>query len=315
MTLNATVNICKLLSVCHFAAEEAGAIIRQVHQSGDLQAIEKDLSADVTSSDISDPQTIADRRAEKLIVGCLSRAFPNVTLIGEEGTEANSDSSEHAPSVEEARLSDFQSKFPERWLAVPTEDVTVWIDPLDGTKEFTRGDVKSVTVLIGIAVKGRAVAGVISQPFVNSEATNRPKTVWGCAGVGVFGLEASNPRVEGRRKVVTTKSHYNDTIKKYLAKVNPDEIIRAGGCGGKALMLLEGLADAYINPSPGTKGWDTCAPQALIETAGGDWTLPNGSPLLYDRSQPQNLDGFVASIGSEHSSYVGHAKCESSLQT
>lgn len=34
------------------------------------------------------------------------------------------------------------------------------------------------------------------------------------------------------------------------------------------IMLLEGAADAYVFPSLGTKKWDTCAPQAILEAAG-----------------------------------------------
>ena len=45
----------------------------------------------------------------------------------------------------------------------------MWVDPLDGTKEYTEGFLDHVTVLIGIAVGKRAVAGVINQPFFNYE--------------------------------------------------------------------------------------------------------------------------------------------------
>ena len=52
--------------------------------------------------------------------------------------------------------------------ACAESDVTVWVDPLDGTREFVEGPEHwgSVTVLIGVAVKGVPVAGVIHQPFV-----------------------------------------------------------------------------------------------------------------------------------------------------
>jgi len=52
--------------------------------------------------------------------------------------------------------------------ACAESDVTVWVDPLDGTREFVEGPEHwgAVTVLIGVAVKGVPVAGVIHQPFV-----------------------------------------------------------------------------------------------------------------------------------------------------
>ena len=52
--------------------------------------------------------------------------------------------------------------------ACAESDVTVWVDPLDGTREFVEGPEHwgAVTVPIGVAVKGVPVAGVIHQPFV-----------------------------------------------------------------------------------------------------------------------------------------------------
>lgn len=47
----------------------------------------------------------------------------------------------------------------------PLEKVTVFIDPLDATKEFTLGNLFCVVTLVGIAVDGETVAGVMHQPF------------------------------------------------------------------------------------------------------------------------------------------------------
>ena len=71
---------------------------------------------------------------------------------------------------------------PEEWRGAGLADLTVWVDPLDGTKEYTqvifnqrivallivslKGLLDHVTVLIGIAVGSKAVAGVIHQPYL-----------------------------------------------------------------------------------------------------------------------------------------------------
>ena len=52
-----------------------------------------------------------------------------------------------------------------RFTGADVGDLTVWVDPLDATKEYTEGHLDHVTVLIGIAFGDDAVAGVIHQPF------------------------------------------------------------------------------------------------------------------------------------------------------
>ena len=58
-------------------------------------------------------------------------------------------------------------KCPDEYLNIKDEDVVVWVDPLDGTSEFTQGLLDHVTILIGLSVKGKAIGGVIHQPYFN----------------------------------------------------------------------------------------------------------------------------------------------------
>lgn len=59
------------------------------------------------------------------------------------------------------------SECPAEFSTTPAEDIVVWVDPLDGTSEYTQGLLDHVTVLIGLAVNGKAVGGVIHQPYYN----------------------------------------------------------------------------------------------------------------------------------------------------
>jgi 3'(2'), 5'-bisphosphate nucleotidase len=45
--------------------------------------------------------------------------------------------------------------FPAELLALPVKDVALWVDPLDGTKEYTLGIKDAVTVLLGVSYQGR----------------------------------------------------------------------------------------------------------------------------------------------------------------
>ena len=95
-------------------------------------------------------------------------------------------------------------------LMVDLRDVVVFVDPLDGTKEFTQGLHDAVTVMVGITLRGRPLAGVLAQPWggdatgaVAAAAALRgwsggdgdnataaylcgSRCVWGAVGLGVF---------------------------------------------------------------------------------------------------------------------------------
>lgn len=71
-----TVNLLELVAVSVKAADHAGTIVRDIMKQGDLGIVDKG---------INDLQTEADRSAQRFIVASLLEAFPNVTVVGEEG--------------------------------------------------------------------------------------------------------------------------------------------------------------------------------------------------------------------------------------
>jgi len=99
---------------------------------------------------------------------------------------------------------------PPQWSSASMEQLTVWVDPLDGTKEYTQGLLDHVTVLIGIAVGTEAVAGVIHQPYYNYKSqepgAQLGRTFYGLVGGGVYGLTRVLPPSD-KKIVTTTRSH------------------------------------------------------------------------------------------------------------
>ena len=61
----------------------------------------------------------------------------------------------------------------------------MFIDPLDGTKEFLKGNLSAVTVLIGLAINGKSRAGIIHYPFA-PENKDYGKTIFGTVEHGAF---------------------------------------------------------------------------------------------------------------------------------
>lgn len=54
----------------------------------------------------------------------------------------------------------------------------------------------------------------------------------------------------------------------------------------QVMLLMEGRAHVYVFASPGCKKWDTCAPQAILEAAGGILTDMQGDLIPYQATVP-----------------------------
>ncbi|XP_029351962.1 3'(2'),5'-bisphosphate nucleotidase 1 [Echeneis naucrates] len=288
--------VLRLVASAYSVAEKAGSIVRQVLHSGDLGIVEK--------TGANDLQTLADRLAQQSICASLSRRFPKITIIGEEELLFEDVKEE---LIENGQADDIlQKSCPEGYKGLKEEELVVWVDPLDGTKEYTEGLLDNVTVLIGIAYGGRAIAGVINQPFYNYQVGAGAvlgRTMWGMAGIGAFGFQLQE--VPGDQRIVTTtRSHSNKVVTDCVDAMEPHEVIRVGGAGNKIIQLVEGKASAYVFASQGCKKWDTCAPEAILHAAGGKLTDMFGNSYCYDANvKHMNSAGVLATLRN-HDYYV-----------
>jgi len=234
--------------------------------------------------------------------------FPDLKIIGEEGS-LDIDEKKDIVVARQGLMTFCADSIPDNIRELSISDTCIFIDPLDGTKEYTLGHVESVTVLIGIAYKTRSLAGVVHIPFVN-------RTLIGIIGVGTFEMSPSGqitslppPKSLPENVIVTTRSHLTDFLQLVLASMSPDSLIRSGGCGNKSVILVTGQASAYVFPSAGTRLWDTCASEAVVKAAGGQFTNSFGEDIVYDASSGdyQNHDGVLATM-KNHEKYVLNRK-------
>ena len=110
-------------------ADRAGDIVRDIMKKGELGIVEK------TGAD--DLQTQADRSAQNCIVASLAKQFPDLTVVGEEGEQDLSGVPDEW-IVTKADSEAVKVFCPEQFKSVTMKDLTVWVDPLDGTKEYTQ---------------------------------------------------------------------------------------------------------------------------------------------------------------------------------
>ncbi|KFP02615.1 3'(2'),5'-bisphosphate nucleotidase 1, partial [Calypte anna] len=253
--------LMRVVAAAYSAAEKAATIVRNVMAAGDLGIVEK--------TGANDLQTKADRLAQMSICASLARKFPMVTIIGEEEVTADEVTEE---LIEDGHCEEILKKTcPSQYTGIKEEELVIWVDPLDGTKEYTEGLLDHVTVLIGIAYEGKAIAGVINQPYYNYEAGAGAvlgRTIWGVLGLGAFGFQLREVP-GGKHIIITTRSHSSTLVNDCISALNPDSVIRVGGAGNKIIQLIEGKASAYVFASPGCKKWDTCAPEAILHAVGG----------------------------------------------
>lgn len=105
-----------------------------------------------------------------------------------------------------------------------------------------------MTVLIGVAVNGESVGGVIHQPYYNYQVADAKmgRTMWGVVGLGCFGF-THKELPESQRVITTTRSHGTEAVQETIDAMCPTEILRVGGAGHKVPFSLLAMCEQYLN--------------------------------------------------------------------
>ena len=181
-------------------------------------------------------------------------------------------------------------------VRAPLDRIAVFVDPLDGTREFVEGRVEAVQCLVGVAVDGRAVAGAVGIPFDGAGGV----VVFGLAGAGV-GATAPRPPAPPRgpgRPVVAVGDTDDATLRAAYDDALGAEGVRelVGGTGTKILAVAEGRADVAVMNFK-SSSWDTCAPEAVLRAAGGRLTDIFGDAIVH-RPDPPAPATFLNALGA-----------------
>jgi len=244
-----------LLALAADLARRAGTAILAVRARG-FETLRK---ADAS------PVTAADHAAEAVIVEGLRAATPGIAVVAEEEMAAG-----HVPR-----------EGGEYWL----------VDPLDGTREFAALR-DEYTVNVGLVRDGRAVLGAVGVPAYGELFLGHiGRGAWKRTAAGEHAIRARTPPAEGLL-VLASRSHGNDArLADFLAGRPVASVVQMGSAL-KICRLAEGAGDLY--PRFGrTMEWDTAAPQAVLEAAGGTVRrIDGGGVLLYGKPGWDN-PGFV----------------------
>ena len=335
------ISLERLLADCVEASFRGCREIREVRGKSTFS------SGKVTSKiegDARSALTEADVKAQAMVIGSLRKQYGNeLNIVGEE--DGNEDATMDSDTCESLRKDERFSecvnkaiKATARFQAedvVALEDVCVFVDPVDGTREFVEGRLENCQCLVGISVSGRAVAGAIGLPFPkglkgfeeDKDDAEKSAVMFGLCGMGgaedpesdkgVVGVFNQHLMADGylNTNEVKGSEHFLITTgdsKNQLLKASVDAVVEAakenlsyfqdierplvGGAGSKIVNVAFGKADvALMYP---TCLWDSCAPEAVLKAAGGYVSDFFGAPLCHskDARTVDNSLGIIASM-------------------
>jgi fructose-1,6-bisphosphatase/inositol monophosphatase family enzyme len=201
-----------------------------------------------------DVVTVADRRAEEHLTRALTALLPGSVVVGEESVHAE----------------------PARYAAL-REDAPVWIvDPVDGTRQFVRGD-DGFCTLVALARHGEVLASWTYAPALELMAVAR---LHGGALLNGEVLRAGSPGTGCPLRVATSHPDFTSTAQKQaLAGLDTEGVrVRPGGSAGlDYLRVAGGELDAVA--FSWELAWDHAAGLLLVAEAGGASATLSGEPF------------------------------------
>ena len=185
------------------------------------------------------PVTEADRAVESELRRILAVERPDDAILGEEEGAAGGGA--------------------RRWF----------IDPIDGTRNYSRG-IPVWATLIAIESEGVVQLGVVSAPAL-------ARRWWAERGVGAF--------ANGNTIHVSAISTIESSVLSFAVENEVPAIARrawhARGFGDfwSYMLIAEGSVDGALD-GPGVKEWDLAAMQVIVEEAGGRFSDFSGEPRI-----------------------------------
>jgi 3'(2'), 5'-bisphosphate nucleotidase len=155
----------------------------------------------------------------------------------------------------------------------------VWIvDPLDGTREYAEGR-PDWAVHVALAIDGAPLIGAVAVPaqgrLFRSDQVGPPPAA-----------ARERPRIMVSRTRAPPEAAA-------LAVLLGGDLVALGSAGVKAMAVVAGEAEVYYHAG-GQHEWDNCAPAAVALAAGLHVSRLDGSPLVYNRTDPNMPDLVIA---------------------
>jgi myo-inositol-1(or 4)-monophosphatase len=244
--------------VAEVAARAGGTVLsRWLRGGSDLEIDYKDARANLV--------TAADRESQRAVTDTILTAFPGHAIDGEEGSAGNLDATD------------------------------VWyVDPLDGTTNFTHG-LPFFCVSLALRSHARTVAGAVYDPLHDEMFVG---VLGGGATLNGVPIGVSDiARLDRALVVAQAQTVDLGEIRAYARLVERLMSVSGGvrSLGSPALALCAiaaGRLEAYCEYT--MDAWDILAGQLILAEAGGTLTLFDGRPhVTADRADVVASNGYI----------------------
>eukprot|EP00520_Triparma_pacifica_P009170 CAMPEP_0118639798 /NCGR_PEP_ID=MMETSP0785-20121206/4415_1 /TAXON_ID=91992 /ORGANISM="Bolidomonas pacifica, Strain CCMP 1866" /LENGTH=764 /DNA_ID=CAMNT_0006531149 /DNA_START=119 /DNA_END=2410 /DNA_ORIENTATION=- len=330
-TANLNSDLNSLLQTCVRASISGCTSIRAVQSHRSSTSSLQILPTKEEEEEAAQYLTIADVRAQRDIVGTIKSTHPNANIIGEEddsigvGEGVEIEGEQNWDSLKELGLYGSSTSQAATTIVASDEETCIYVDPLDGTREFVLSNLPAVQSLIGVVVSGTPAVGVVGSPFVDcGVGEDKAEIIYAMRGLGVGrvlvnkdgkgGFTATDDGLfdtakdilkerESNVRVVVTGDSRNKLLKRatevcldYDDGCKFEHVIK-GGAGNKfKITALEGKADIAVMHF-GTSKWDTAGWDVIVREAGGRMSDLFGNDIVYgcNRKGLKNDLGVVVS--------------------
>jgi histidinol-phosphatase len=228
--------------------QELEVAIGAARQAGEL-ALRSQVGIQAEIKSDRSPVTQADRECERLIVTSLLARFPDDGVLGEEGASREGSSGR-------------------RWI----------VDPIDGTRDYVRGNPLWAN-LLALEDHGEIVVGVVNLPGLGLLYS-------ACKGGGAF--------CNGKKIHPSTKSEIGDSVlcfsgfpkmealpfkNQFQAWAEKFWAFRGLGGAADAMMVSSGQAEVWIEPNAAP--WDFASLKIIAEESGARYFNFDGGSTIY----------------------------------
>ena len=235
-------------------AGEAGENAHRIREQGIHAETKPDAS----------PVTIADKDNERLISEAIAREFPEDGVLGEEGSSRSGSSGR-------------------RWI----------IDPIDGTRDFVRGN-RFWCVLVALEEADESLVGVAHFPMLG-------ETYWASRGAGSY---CNGERLRVSAATAISESVFcpnglhlgaaREPLARVTALMQQVWAVRSFGGALDGCLLAAGKTEIWFEAK--VEVWDLAALRLIIEEAGGLFFALDGSRRIDRRTALACAPGIAPQV-------------------